>query len=140
LLYPSSNGHDGVASERDEIRFVIENREQEVVGDITTHDCDHRTGNFSWGLNIKHEHRRKRYASEALLLAMRYYFQELHYQKVTVPIHSFNEASIKLHEHSGFQQEGPIRRAIYTGRQYIDELIYGLIKEEFVAKHVSTIL
>ena len=121
--------------EEDNFRFVIENSEQEVVGDITTHHCDQRTGNFSWGINIIQDHRRKGYASEALPLVMRYYFQELRYQKVTVHIASFNEASIKLHERLGFQQEGCIRRALYTDGQYFDDLVFGLTKEEFAARH-----
>lgn len=126
--------------ESDNFRFVIENSEHKVVGDITTHNCDQRNGNFSWGVNIKQEYRRKGYASEAIRLVMRYYFQELRYQKVTISIYSFNKASIKLHERLGFQQEGRIRRTVFTGGQYFDELIYGLTKEEFVAKHVSNAL
>jgi RimJ/RimL family protein N-acetyltransferase len=126
--------------EGDNFRFVIENTAQEVVGDITIYGCDQRTGNFSWGLNVKREHRRKGYASQALTLVMRYYFQELRYQKVTVPIHSFNEPSIKLHEKLGFQQEGCIRRAVFTEGRYFDELIYGLTREEFLAKHEHMIV
>jgi RimJ/RimL family protein N-acetyltransferase len=125
-------------SNGDNFRFVIENREKEVVGDITTHYCNPRNGSFSWGITIKREHRRKGYASEALLLVMRYYFQELRYQKVTVTIYSFNEASVRLHERLGFQQEGRIRRTVYTRGHYFDELIYGLTREEYVAKHVKT--
>jgi RimJ/RimL family protein N-acetyltransferase len=124
-------------SDGDNFRFVIENREKEVVGDITTHYCNPRNGSFSWGITIKQEHRRKGYASEAILLVMRYYFQELRYQKVTVTIYSFNEASARLHERLGFQQEGRIRRTVFTRGQYFDELIYGLTKEEFEAKHVK---
>ncbi len=123
--------------EGDDFRFVIENSEKEVVGDITTHHCDQRNGNFSWGINIKQEHRRKGYAMEALLIVMRYYFQELRYQKVTISIHSFNEASVRLHERLGFQQEVCIRRTVFTRGQYFDELIYGLTIEEYVAKHVK---
>lgn len=123
--------------EGDNFRFVIENSEKEVVGDITTHNCNQRNGNFSWGVNIKKEHRRKGYASEALLLIMRYYFQELRYQKVTVSIYSFNEESVRLHERLGFQQEGRIRRTVFTRGQFFDELIYGLTKEEYVEKYVK---
>jgi RimJ/RimL family protein N-acetyltransferase len=124
--------------EGDNFRFVIENREKEVVGDITTHYCNPRNGSFSWGITIKQEHRLKGYASEALLLVMRYYFQELRYQKVTVTIYSFNEASVRLHERLGFQQEGRIRRTVFTRGQFFDELIYGLTKEEFEAMHMVT--
>jgi len=69
--------------------------------------------------------------------SMRYYFQELRYQKVTVHIYSFAEPSVKLHESLGFQLEGRIRRAVFTNGQYFDELIYGLTKEEFAALGVG---
>jgi RimJ/RimL family protein N-acetyltransferase len=123
--------------ETDNFRFVVENNQREVVGDITVNNCNPRNGTFSWGLNTKMEHRRKGYASEALKLVMRYYFRELRYQKVTVHIYSFNEPSVKLHESLGFQLEGRIRRAVFTNDQYFDELIYGLTKEEFAASGVG---
>ena len=118
----------------DNFRFVVENNEREVVGDITVNHCDQRNGTFSWVVNMKQGQRRKGYAAEALLLVLRYYFQELRYQKITVSIYSFNDPSIKLHENLGFQQEGRVRRAIYTKGQYFDVLLYGLTKEEFVEK------
>lgn len=124
--------------EGDNFRFVIENAEQQVVGDITTHDCNPRTGNFSWGVSIKSAQRHKGYALDALLIVLRYYFLELRYQKVTISIHSYNEASIRLHERLGFQQEGRIRRTIFTRGQYFDELIWGLTREEFLAQHTQT--
>jgi RimJ/RimL family protein N-acetyltransferase len=141
---PSQHGSERFAEEAaskktegDNFRFVIENRENEVVGDVTTHYCNPRNGSFSWGITIKQEHRRMGYATESLLLVMRYYFQELRYQKVTVTLYSFNEASTRLHERLGFQQEGRIRRTVFTRGQFFDELIYGLTVEEYVAKHVE---
>ncbi len=115
--------------------FLIENNEGKVVGRIGPHDCDPRVGYFQYGIAISKEHRRKGYASEAVLLLLRYFFQELRYQKVTVQVASFNEDSIGLHEHLGFQWEGRIRRAIFTKGQYFDELNYGLTVEEFEEKH-----
>lgn len=101
------------APETDNFRFVIENNQREVVGDVTVNNCNPRNGTFNWGLNIGQEHRRKGYASEALHLVMRYYFQELRYQKVTIHIYSFNDASIRLHESLGFQLEGRLRKDLY---------------------------
>ncbi|HYU75716.1 MAG TPA: GNAT family N-acetyltransferase [Ktedonobacteraceae bacterium] len=126
-------------SEDDCFRFVIENRAGEVVGDLSTNHCDRRVGSFGYGINTKKEHRQKGYASEAILLVLRYYFQELRYQKVTVPVYSFNEPSIKLHEKLGFQQEGRIRRIVFTRGQYYDELMYGMTVEEFMDKLAGTI-
>jgi RimJ/RimL family protein N-acetyltransferase len=54
--------------------------------------------------------------------------------------HRFNEASAKLRECLGFQQEGRVRRVVLARGQCFDELIYGLTKEEFVAEHVHILL
>lgn len=115
--------------------FLIENNEGKVVGRIASHDRNPRAGHFGYGLVISKEHRRKGYASEAVLLLLRYFFQELRYQKVTIEVVSFNQDSISLHEHLGFQLEGRIRRADFTKGQYVDVLHYGLTVEEFEEKH-----
>src|SRR4051812_43522107 len=97
----STNGAQG-----DGFHFEIETLTGELVGSISTHNCDSRNGTFEYGIAIRSEHKRRGYASEAILLLLRYYFQELRYQKVTVSVYSFNEESIGLHTRLGFQQEG----------------------------------
>ncbi|MEZ4563752.1 MAG: GNAT family protein [Thermomicrobiales bacterium] len=124
----AARGPDG-----DNYRFVIENEHGEVVGDLSTHDCDPRVGAFSYGISIRPDQRGKGYASEAIPLVLRYYFQERRYQKATVTIFSFNEPSVRLHERLGFQLEGRIRRTAYTAGAHHDALIYGLTAEEFAA-------
>lgn len=119
----------------DGFRFVIENLEGEMVGDLTTNHCDRRVGNLEYGINVKQGHRGKGYASEAILLVLRYYFQELRYQKATIRVYSFNEPSIKLHEKLGFQREGCLRRTVFTRGQYYDQLVYGITDEEFISKY-----
>ena len=64
------------------------------------------------------------------MLVLRYYFRELRYQKATVRVYSFNEASIRLHEKLGFQHEGRIRRTVYTNGALCDEIVLGLTVEE----------
>lgn len=116
--------------EGDAFRFVIENETGEVVGDLTTHHREPHAGAFSYGVTIRREHRRQGYAAEAIGLVLRYYFRELHYQKATVSVFSFNEASARLHESLGFQLEGRIRRTVFTDGELFDELIYGITAEE----------
>lgn len=114
--------------------FVIETLASEMVGSINTHTCDPRNGTFSYGVSILKEHQGKGYASEAITLILRYYFEELRYQKATVHTYSFNKPSLQLHESLGFQLEGRVRRMIYTEGQYFDDLILGLTVEEFKAR------
>lgn len=115
--------------------LAMEDGNGEVVGSISTHHCDRRTGAFSYGVAVRQEHRGKGYASEAILLILRYFFEELRYQKVTVHIHSDNASSVRLHERLGFQLEGRQRRMIFTRGEYLDDLVYGMTVEEFHAAH-----
>ncbi len=122
----------------DAFHFEIENLSGELVGAIATHNCDPRNGTFAYGLSVWREYRRRGYASQAVALVLRYYFQELRYQKVTVHVYAFNEPSIHLHERLGFEREGRLRRMEYTDGQFHDVLIFGLTAEEFVRQGYSS--
>ena len=117
----------------DRFRFVIENMQGEVVGTLNTFECDQRNGTFKYGVGIFRPHWRHGYAREAIRMVLHYFFDELRYQKVTVHVYDFNEASIQLHTRLGFQIEGRLRRMIYTAGQYHDEILLGLTAEEFAA-------
>ncbi len=117
--------------------FVIETLAGEIVGSISTHECDRRHGTFTYGVVIAREHQRNGYASEAIRLLLGYFFRELRYQKVTARVYSFNEASLALHERLGFVREGCLRRMRYTNGRYFDEVIFGMTAEEFAASTSS---
>jgi RimJ/RimL family protein N-acetyltransferase len=119
----------------DNFRFTIESLATgEVVGDVTMHNCDRRVGTFSLGIGIKAGERRRGYAAEAVAIVLRYYFQELRYQKAYVGVYSFNEASLGLFARLGFVQEGRQRRMVYTRGQYFDLVLLGITAEEFAAR------
>jgi len=117
--------------ENDRFTWLIETLAGVPIGGISTHSCNLRDGTFSYGVDIAAEHRRHGYASEAILLVLKYYFEELRYQKVTVPVHADNQASIGLHEKLGFQKEGCLRRMFFTQGGYVDTFWYGMTAEEF---------
>jgi RimJ/RimL family protein N-acetyltransferase len=123
--------------DNDAYHWIIENSDGEPVGSIATHDCSPRNGTFSYGLDVADEHQRKGYASAAIRLVLRYYFDELRYQKVTIMVHSDNPASIRLHQKLGYQLEGTLRRMVFTHGGYVDALWFGLTVEEFHAMNGS---
>lgn len=106
-----------------------------LVGSIATHHCDQRSGVFSYGLHVEEPHRGKGYAKEAICLILRYFFQELRYQKCNVDVMAINLPSQKLHEALGFQLEGQRRRVVYTHGRHSDMLEYGMTLEEFRELH-----
>ena len=122
-------------SNEDEHRLQIETLDGVQVGTINTNACDLRCGTFRYGLAIMGQYQRKGYASEAIRLVLRYYFQERRYQKCNASVYSFNEPSQKLHESLGFTLEGRLRRMIYTNGEFHDALWYGITREEFEAKY-----
>jgi RimJ/RimL family protein N-acetyltransferase len=117
--------------ENDTYQWIIENRAGEAVGAIDTHHCNPRDGTLSYALDVAPEHRRKGYASEAILMVLRYYFEELRYQKANIPVHSDNPESIRLHEKLGFHQEGAQRRMMFTRGVYVDLYWFGMTNDEF---------
>lgn len=122
------NGHDFL--------FQIETLDSgQHVGSIDTHHCDPRVGTFEYGLSVREQYRGRGYASEAILLVLRYYFMELRYQKANPGVFTFNESSKRLHEKLGFVLEGTRRRVGYSGGQYHDMLLYGMTVEEFRELH-----
>lgn len=115
----------------DSVFLAIENREGELVGGMSTSDCDRRHGTFKYGLGIFRGHRRKGYATDAITVLLGYYFRELRFQKVTTGVYSFNEASLALHKKLGFTVEGRLRRMIFTGGRFHDLVMVGMTCEEF---------
>ncbi|WP_352419025.1 GNAT family protein [Proteiniborus sp.] len=118
-------------SQDDSFRWIIEDMNGNVVGNINTFDCNRRVGTFKYGIGLEKPYWGKGYAKEAIKIVLRYYFRELRYQKVNAYVYSFNERSQKLHESLGFMQEGKLRRMIYTNGSFYDEIYYGMTSEEF---------
>ena len=117
--------------ENDQFRFVIEKLDGQIVGTLNTHNCDSRNGTFSYGLAIVENFRHQGYASEAILLALNYYFKELRYQKCTVGVYSFNIASIQLHKKLHYLREGTIRRMEFSNGKFYNHIQFGITIEEF---------
>ncbi|SEK76858.1 Acetyltransferase (GNAT) domain-containing protein [Paenibacillus sp. OK003] len=111
--------------------LAVETLDGVLVGSISSNNCDTRNGTFTYGVAIFREFWRNGYASEAIKILLRYYFEELRYQKVTAHVYAFNEGSLELHERLGFVQEGKLRDMLFTNGQHYDEYLYGMTKSEY---------
>lgn len=114
-------------------RWTIQAADGSVVGSIVTFDCNIRVGTLKYAISITTPRRGEGLGTEAVALVLRYYFFELGYQKANALVYSFNDGSVRFHERLGFQYEGRLRRMVYTGGEYHDELQYGITREEFAA-------
>lgn len=121
----------------DDFQWLIETLAAEPVGSIVTQACNPRNGTFSYALDIARDQRRRGYAREAITTVLRYYFEELRYQKVHVATQSDNEATIALHHSLGFEHEGTQRRMVFQGGRYLDLLLFGLSAEALAASRAA---
>lgn len=122
--------------ENKEFKFQIEDLTSgHLVGSIDTHHCNPRQGTFEYGLSVREQHRNKGYASEAILLVLRYYFFELRFRKAEPGVFAFNPASIRLHEKLGFVLEGTRRQHGYSHGEFHDLHLYGMTEDEFRDLH-----
>lgn len=73
-------------------------------------------------------------AKESLQLMLQLAFETMGLSKVTSSVMHPNIRSFKLLEWAGFKLEGRQRRQILKNGEWYDELLYGLLKEEWVPK------
>jgi RimJ/RimL family protein N-acetyltransferase len=114
---------------------VCSRENDEVVGAVTTHNCDLTAGRFLFGIRIGREYQRRGFASEAVILVLGFMFGERRYQKCDSFAYSINTASIELHRKLGFVQEGVRRRNAFLAGDYCDTVLFGMTAEEFGARH-----
>jgi RimJ/RimL family protein N-acetyltransferase len=115
-----------------EFSLAIARRDDDVmVGGINVHEADQANGTFSYGVGLGPEHKGHGYAAEAVLLVLRFMFDERRFQKCEAKVYDYNTASLALHQKLGFVEEGRLRRHLFSAGEYRDEFIFGMTAEEF---------
>lgn len=126
-----------------QFRLAIARRTDRLaVGAINVHDVDVTNGTFMYGVAVGERYQGNGYGAEAVLLVMRYMFDERRFQKCEAGVYDFNDASLALHRRLGFLEEGRLRRHVFSGGRYHDEIRFGMTAEEFRERypHLAPVL
>jgi len=75
--------------------------------------------------------RGKGYAKESTCQTLSFGFNQLGLNKIYLFVQKNNSAAIKLYEKVGFQFEGELRKSVYKNGKFINELVMGILKEDF---------
>ncbi|CAM4227655.1 GNAT family N-acetyltransferase [Lederbergia lenta] len=116
------------------IMFTIENLECKSIGGINLNSIDERNGTFSIGIVIDKEYRGSGYGTSAMKILLKYAFLERRLNKFNDYVLEGNEGSAKMMKKLGCVQEGVRRQVVYLNGQYLDFILYGLTKDEFIEK------
>ena len=82
------------------------------------------------GLAIHPAYRGRRLSDTAARLLQRHLIFELGYHRLQLEIYGFNERAMRHAERSGFVREGVKRRAYWRHGEWVDGVMYGLIRED----------
>jgi RimJ/RimL family protein N-acetyltransferase len=74
--------------------------------------------------------RGRRLADEAAQLFQRHLFDDLGYHRLQLEIYGFNERALAHAERAGFVREGVRRKAYWRNDEWVDGVLYGLVRED----------
>ncbi len=112
--------------------FAIETEDGTFIGNCAIRGICHRTRTANVGIAIGDKrHWSRGYGTDALKTLCAYGFVELNLQRIGLTLNATNERARRCYEKCGFQPEGRLRRAEYHDGRYVDELVMGVLREEF---------
>jgi RimJ/RimL family protein N-acetyltransferase len=82
------------------------------------------------GLMLAPDFRGRGIADSAARLLVRHLLFDLDYHRVQLECYGFNERAIRHAERAGFVQEGVKRRAYWRHGEWVDGVLFGLIRED----------
>jgi RimJ/RimL family protein N-acetyltransferase len=82
------------------------------------------------GLAIHPEFRGRRFSDEAARLLQRHLLFDLGYHRLQLEIYAFNQRAITHAERSGFVREGVKRKAYWRHGEWVDGVMFGLVRED----------
>ena len=116
------------------IMFTIENLDGDSIGGINLNSIDERNGTFSIGIVIDKEYRGKGYGTSAMKILLKYAFLERRLNKFNDYVLEGNVGSAQMMRKLGCIQEGIRRQVVYVNGKYLDFILFGLTKDEFIEK------
>lgn len=102
-----------------------------IVGDAGIHFLEQGSRQVEIGYTVAPEYQNNGYGYEALLGIIRFVFSSLGKHKITASVDPDNAVSIHLLKKCGMIKEAHFRKSVFVNNMWKDDLVYGLLKEEF---------
>jgi RimJ/RimL family protein N-acetyltransferase len=119
--------------------FAIEAEDGTHIGNIGLHSVERENRRAMIGIMIGEKgYWGQGYGTDAIKAMLGWAFNYLNLNRVYLTVYAYNERAIRSYEKCGFQHEGTMRQARYADGQYHDELMMGLLREEFLAGQKET--
>lgn len=125
---------EGLSAKADNYSFAIETLEDgRYIGGCGLNSIDWKNSVAVVGIFIGDKNYwGKGYGTDAMGVLLKFIFEQMNIHKIKLNVFSYNERAIKSYEKCGFKVEGVLRQEIFRDGCYYDEIIMGLLKDEYL--------
>jgi RimJ/RimL family protein N-acetyltransferase len=115
----------------DKTNFVIE-ADGACIGQCGIFHFEVASGHCELGIAIgDKEYWGRGYGREAVMLLLDYAFRIRNFRRVWLETHAANERAIRAYKACGFVEEGRMREHIWLAGRFVDNIIMGVLREEW---------
>ena len=114
--------------------------DQAIIGTCILFHFNHQCRRAEIGYELRHDAWGRGYMHEALVEFVRFAFTELALNRIEADIDPRNIASARSLERQGFSKEGLLRQRWIVDGEVSDSALYGLLHEEWLARHSLSLL
>ncbi len=108
--------------------------EEEPIGVISLMNISEANDSAELSVIVGHpEDRHQGYGAEAIAQILRYGFEDLNLNRVSLSVFEFNEDAISTYEKLGFRKEGRLRKAVKRDDAFHDAILMGISRSEWEA-------
>ncbi|MBC8424028.1 GNAT family N-acetyltransferase [bacterium] len=117
-------------------QFIIcRTEDDEMVGDCGVNFPAAEHGSPELGIALHPDHRRRGYATVAIQLMLEFLFGELGVHRVAANTDPRNLSAIAVLQRLGLRQEAHHRSSHWQRGEWVDALIFAMLKEEWDRQH-----
>jgi len=121
-------------SDKNQILWGIhEVRSGDLIGIVRLMFIDWISSSTEFGICIgEKNYRNKGLGEETVKLALNFAFNEINLHRVYLKVTESNKRAIKMYESCGFVKEGALREHLWSGGEYNNVLVMGILKNEYI--------
>ncbi len=120
------------SNQKDVVFAVVPTNVEKLVGTTGLHQIDwvNRAAEFGIAITDK-KYWNTGLGTEATKLTLKYAFEYLNLNRVSLRVYEYNKRAIHVYEKCGFVHEGRLRKARYLNGQYHDVLVMSILSDEY---------
>ena len=116
-----------------DVSLGIETEDGALIGLIRLKRGTPEDRHADFGIAIERAYWDRGYGTDATRTLLRFAFEEMNLHRVSLTVLDYNTRAQRCYEKCGFRIEGRARSARYRDGRWCDEILMGILEDQFVA-------